>query len=125
MNTEVIPGAVIFTHDHTRLAKFYEAVTGMTVTFADDQITVLRSEIFELVLHAIRGEPVVKEPPDVREDFYIKPFFVVASLAETRELAAAHGGRLRPADNEWEGRGFRACEAVDPDGNVIQFRVSS
>ena len=125
MSTHVIPGAVIFTHDHRRLAKFYEAVANLSITLSDDQVTVLRSDIFELVLHALHGEPVVKEPPDVREDSYIKPFFVVTSLAETRELAVAQGGRLKPADKEWEGRGFRACEGMDPDGNVIQFRVST
>jgi hypothetical protein len=25
-------------------------------------------------------------------------------------------------DKEWSARGFRACETVDPEGNVIQFR---
>jgi hypothetical protein len=34
----------------------------------------------------------------------------------------ALGGRLSPAAEEWRGRGFRACEAIDPDGNPIQFR---
>ena len=122
MGTHIIPGSVIFTGDHKRLAKFYEAVTGLTVSYSDDQVTILRSEIYELVLHAIRGEPVVEDPPQPREDTYIKPFFVVASLAETRKKAAAYGGKLKPADKEWEARGFRASEAIDPDGNVIQFR---
>lgn len=60
--------------------------------------------------------------PAVREDSYIKPFFPTRSLSEARALAAKLGGEMRPRSEEWEARGFRACEAVDPDGNVIQFR---
>jgi len=51
-----------------------------------------------------------------------KPFFPVTSLSKARERAVALGGQLRPRSEEWEARGFRACEAIDPDGNVIQFR---
>jgi hypothetical protein len=43
-------------------------------------------------------------------------------LQGAREAAARNGGRLRPAEDEWGARGFRACEGVDPDGNVIQCR---
>lgn len=116
------PGVVIFTGDHKRLAKFYEAVTGLPVRFADEGITVLGSETFELVIHSLPNEPTVSDPPRIREDSYIKPFFPVRSLSEARKKAAAFGGRLSPANEEWEARGFRACEAIDPDGNVIQFR---
>ncbi|HJX92445.1 MAG TPA: VOC family protein [Pyrinomonadaceae bacterium] len=122
MSTNIRPGVVIFTGDHTRLAKFYEGMTGLAVSFADDQITVLRSDTFELVIHSLPSEPAVSNPPRVREDSYIKPFFSVASLSEARKKAAVLGGQLRPQSAEWAGRGFRACDATDPDGNVIQFR---
>jgi len=116
------PGAVIFTGDHKRLANFYERITGLTVSFADDKVTVLRSDSFELVIHALPNESKVNQPPQVRQDSYIKPFFPVLSLSEARERAATLGGQLRPAEEEWTARGFRACETIDPDGNVIQFR---
>lgn len=116
------PGAVIFTGDHKRLANFYEAITGLTVSLADDKVTVLRSDSFELVIHALPNESAVSQPPQAREDSYLKLFFPVLSLSEARERAAALGGQLRPAEEEWTARGFRACEAIDPDGNVIQFR---
>ena len=115
------PGAVIFTGDHERLTRFYQAMTGWPVRINDDSVTVLASDYFELVIHALPGEP----PGDasaVREDVYLKPFFPVASLAEARKKAESLGGSLRPPHEEWTARGFRACEAVDPDGNVIQFR---
>jgi predicted enzyme related to lactoylglutathione lyase len=122
MSTNIKPGAVIFTGDHTRLARFYEAVTGLSVRFTDDSITVLGSETFELVIHSLPTEPLVSDPPRVRLDCYIKPFFPVTSLSEVREKAAGLGGNLRPQTEEWTARGFRACEGIDPDGNVIQFR---
>lgn len=120
------PGAVIFTHDKERLARFYQALTGWEVTVQDDVISVLASEHAELVLHAIPAEYVgnlpTESPAPAREDAYIKPYFPVDSLQRARERAAAHGGRLQPAEREWVGRGFRASEGVDPDGNVIQCR---
>ena len=122
MLNNIKPGVVIFTGDHKRLAKFYEGMTGLTVSFTDDQITVLDSATLELVIHSIKNEPAVSNPPRIREDGYIKPFFPVETLSEAREKAAALGGQLRPPSAEWMGRGFRACEATDPDGNVIQFR---
>ena len=121
MDRNVRPGAVIFTGDRNRLARFYTAMTGLPVREDDDSVTVLASEHFELVIHALPGEPP-GDPSSVRQDAYLKPFFPVASLTKAREMAASLGGSLRPADEEWEARGFRACEAVDPDGNVVQFR---
>ena len=52
MLNNIKPGVVIFTGDHKRLAKFYEGMTGLTVSFADDQITVLDSATLELVIHS-------------------------------------------------------------------------
>ncbi len=79
------PGAVIFTGNRKRLAKFYEAMTGLAVRFTDDNITVLGSDTFELVIHSLQAEPDVSELPVAREDSYIKPFSPVASLSEGRE----------------------------------------
>ena len=122
MVSNIRPGVVIFTSGRERLVEFYEAMTGLAVRFEDDNVTVLGSATFELVIHSLAAEPAAAEPPVVREDSYIKPFFPVVSLSEAREKAVALGGRLRPQSEEWEARGFRACEAIDPDGNVIQFR---
>jgi len=46
----------------------------------------------------------------------------VDSLAAARARVAMLGGRLDPADREWSARGFRACDGVDPEGNVFQLR---
>jgi predicted enzyme related to lactoylglutathione lyase len=116
-------GAVIFTGNVERLARFYQGVAALSNVTSDEGVTVLAAEGFELVVHALRGEPA--DPASAEREAYVKPFFIVASLEETRERAASLGGRLEPASTEWDARGFRACEAVDPDGNPIQFREVS
>jgi predicted enzyme related to lactoylglutathione lyase len=117
-------GVVIFTGDKERLARFYDAMTGLPFRVNDQGVTVLASDEFELVIHALPREPAVHTPVP-RQDVYIKPFFSVKSLAEAREKAEALGGHLGPPNEEWEARGFRASEATDPDGNVIQFRQNA
>ena len=121
MQQNIRPGAVIFTGAKERLAQFYQVMTELPVRVNDESVTVLASEHFELVIHALLGESP-GHPSAPRHGVYVKPFFPVASLAEAREKAASLGGSLRPVHEEWAARGFRACEGVDPDGNVVQFR---
>lgn len=124
MTTHARPGTVIFTGDKERLVRFYEALTGLQVRASDENVTVLASDEFELVIHALAGEPQGKASRP-RDDAHIKPFFPVRSLTEARMRAAALEGQLSPVSEEWEARGFRACEAIDPDGNHIQCRESA
>jgi predicted enzyme related to lactoylglutathione lyase len=125
MSSNARAGAIIFAADPQRLADFYAAVTDLPIRAADDAVVVLRSDTFELVIHRLAGEPPVSDPPVARLDGYIKPFFPVADLGVARDKAAAFGGRLQSADEEWSARGFRACEGIDPEGNVVQFRQDS
>lgn len=120
MRTTSPTGAVIFTGDKERLAQFYQAVTGLPVRMKDDLITVLGADGFQVVIHALPGEP----PGDSSRprDAYVKPFFEVNSLAEMRETVDSFGGQADPPSKEWTGGRFRALEAVDPDGNPIQLR---
>lgn len=115
-------GIVIFASDHRKLADFYAAITGLSLEVADDSIVVLKSAEYELVIHKLAGEPAPTEPPGPRNDSYVKPFFPVTSLASARERVTTLGGHMEPQSKEWSARGFRACEAVDLEGNVIQFR---
>jgi predicted enzyme related to lactoylglutathione lyase len=114
-------GAVIFTGDVDRLVKFYQAVTGMPIQVNDGSITVLGSDSFQVVIHALVGEPP-GQASQPRNDAYVKPFFEVKSLSEIRKRVASLGGQADPPSKEWAVGRFRACEAVDPDGNPIQFR---
>lgn len=116
------PGAVIFTGNVEGLTRFYQGVARLEHVGGDRAHAILESSTFQLVVHAIPGETKAPVPPVAREDGYIKPFFPVASLAEARTRALELGGMLRPVSAEWEARGFRACDGMDPDGNVIQCR---
>jgi predicted enzyme related to lactoylglutathione lyase len=51
-----------------------------------------------------------------------KPVFFVHNLASVRAVASAHGGTLEPPEMEWSFNGVVVCDAVDPEGNLIQFR---
>ena len=66
MAANIRPGAVIFTGSRERLARFYEAMTGLAVRFTDDGITVLGSETFELVIHSLAAEPAADSGPRTR-----------------------------------------------------------
>ena len=120
------PSAVVFVADVERLTEFYQTVAAMTLLSGDAAHSVLEVEHFQLVIHALSGEPKVVPGPNgevpVRQDTYVKVCLPVRSLSEARSLAASLGGRLLPPEREWEARGFRACDGHDPEGNVFQLR---
>lgn len=119
-------GAVVFAKDIERLARFYEALVPMQRTHAEKDHIVLAAGAVQLVIHGIpkriADTIVIGDSPQAREETPIKLFFQVDSLAAVRAQAPALGGSLLPASKEWEARGFRACDGVDPEGNVVQFR---
>lgn len=120
-------GAVLFAKDVARLARFYETLVPLRVEVAARDHAVLVSDGFELVIHgipaAIAASISITAPPAPREDVPVKLFFAVDDLARVRAQIAALGGSLAPETREWEARGFRACDGLDPEGNVIQFRA--
>jgi predicted enzyme related to lactoylglutathione lyase len=116
------PSAVIFVADVRRMTRFYETVAAMTLLHQDEQHAVLELAGFELVIHALSGEANPGTPPRVRHDSYIKVCLPVENIALVRSKAATLGGGLLPPEDEWEGRGFRACDGHDPEGNVLQVR---
>jgi catechol 2,3-dioxygenase-like lactoylglutathione lyase family enzyme len=126
MSAPLATGAVVFAKDLARMARFYEQMLGMAVLHAEGGHVVLAGSGIELVMHGIpahiAAQITIADPPAAREETPIKLFFPVPSLAEARARAPALGGRLAPAAKEWSARGFRACDGVDPEGNVLQFR---
>ena len=119
-------GAVVFAKDPARIATFYQAILDLAVEHADDDCVVLASASFELVVHKlperIAASVEIAHPPRPRTDTPIKPIFQAANLANVRAIAPLHGGELLPLEREWEFRGVRVCDGVDPEGNVVQFR---
>jgi murein DD-endopeptidase MepM/ murein hydrolase activator NlpD len=122
-------GAVLFVRDVAQVAAFYREVAGLRPGDQAPDHIVLESDAAQLVVHALRGELVPDPSPDPslvarREDAYVKLSFPVASLARARTRASENGGSLAPESAEWTARGFRACEGVDPEGNVFQLRCA-
>jgi len=119
-------GAVLFAKDPQRLARFYEALADLEVTYAGDDIIVLESEGHQLLLHPIPARIArglrITSPPTPRTEAVVKLVFAVNSIAEARARAASFGGELDPPERMFEARGFRACDGCDPEGNIIQFR---
>lgn len=119
-------GAVIFAKDLRRVATFYEKLLGLPAVHRETDHVVLASPHFELVIHAIPKAIAdsidISVPPERRTETPIKLYFFVASIAEARANAPALGGELNPPKGEWAARGFRACDAHDPEGNVLQLR---
>ena len=119
-------GAVIFAANVDRVARFYEVLLLMSPVHVETGLRVIASDRTELVIHQVPPHVLPPVPegtaPAPREDTAIKPFFVVPSLAAAREMAPPLGGYVFPREREFSGRRFRACNACDPEGNVVQFR---
>ena len=119
-------GAVLFAARLDRVAAFYSSVLGLSEANRDDDHILLESPGFQLVVHRIPRRPAataeVAERPVRRAAAAIKPVFFVRSVATVRAIANAHGGAMDPEEKEWRFHGALVCDALDPDGNVIQFR---
>jgi catechol 2,3-dioxygenase-like lactoylglutathione lyase family enzyme len=120
-------GVVIYAANLDRLRAFYRATLGLHDTTGDASHVVLEAHQFQVVL--LRGDPpsdpgpiVTDRPAERRSAVAIKPVFVVASLAPARAAAARTGGVINPERHEWRFGAYRACDGVDPEGNVIQLR---
>ena len=129
MSNAAPAGAVVFAKDLQRVAKFYEELLGLAAAHAESDHAVLASTRYELVIHAIPKRIAdsieISVPPERRGETPIKLYFFVDSIAAARARAPALGSELNPPEAEWESRGFRACDAFDPEGNVLQLRENA
>ena len=120
-------GLFIYAKDLPRLAGFYQSLLGMSRVRTTPDLVVLHSPDIQLTLHAIPAAIAatisMSSPPARREDAALKFFFTVPSIAEAAANAPALGGEVLP--DQWQGPGFRVCNAVDPEGNIFQVRESA
>ena len=126
MGYESRTGAVLFASGLDQVATFYSKVLGLVELNRDDDHILLESAGFQLVVHRIPGQPAPVMPPAEpstrRAKAAFKPVFFVEGLESVRASVNAHGGAMEPRDREWSFNGVAVCDAVDPEGNVIQFR---
>lgn len=120
-------GLFVYAKDLARLAAFYESLLGMSRTHTSPELVVLDSTSIQLLIHAIPPAIAagisIATPPARRENTALKFFFTVPSIARARASAGALGGEVLA--EQWEGPGFRVCNAVDPEGNIFQVRESA
>lgn len=117
-------GLFIYAKDLDRLADFYARVLGMKCVAESPDLRVLESAHMQLVLHEIprfiANQIEITVPPVKREDTALKFFFTVPSLAAAQTAMNATGGDL--FGETFDGPGFCACNAYDPEGNIFQLR---
>ena len=127
MSYESRAGAVLFARGLDQVATFYSKVLGLGEAHRDDDHILLESPGFQLVVHRLPDRSATAippaEPPTRRATAAFKPVFFVPSLESVRAIVSAHGGTMEPRDTEWSFNGVAVCDAVDPEGNVIQFRA--
>lgn len=117
--------ATIYVKHLERMASFYEACFGLqSVAAAPGDYHVLESAHWTLsVVRApapVAATITLTDPPARRKHTPIKLSFEVASIAAARMAITEHGGQVD--DHEWEFRGYRHCDFIDPEGNVNQIR---
>jgi predicted enzyme related to lactoylglutathione lyase len=120
-------GVLIFAKDIERLATFYETVLAMSRAHDSPELVVLESPETQLALHAIPAKIAasisITIPPARREQSALKPFFAIESISAARIAAAQLGGEV--FEDAFNTRGFSACNACDPEGNIFQVRENA
>ena len=91
------PAAVLFVADVQRMTTFYRQLAGMTLAHSEPGYAVLVIAGFQLVLHALHGDPAAQAASSgivVRDDSYHKLCSPVASLEAARRSPTASGVHL-------------------------------
>lgn len=129
MFVKPMPSVVLFVENVRRMAQFYAELAQMVVVHDEPDHAVLAVDGMELVVHALpvtsQGTPTALGTLRVRKDAYWKFCLPVESISSARVIAMGLGGMIGPIADEWEARGFRACDGSDPEGNVLQVRESA
>jgi predicted enzyme related to lactoylglutathione lyase len=124
-STFVRAEAVVYVKDLDRMCSFYERCLGLEAGDAAEGYAVLESDMWRLSLvvvpSSIAAAIQLAVPARRRETTAIKLAFRVPRIDDLRSPAAALGGQVDPTSTQWDFLGFRRCDAIDPEGNVIQL----
>lgn len=118
-------GALIYARHLDTLSAFYQSLLGMTLLKADAHHHVIESPDMQLIIHAIPPHIAatfdIAQPPEPRTEQAIKLFFTLPSLGESEaQVQQLGGGVTGPI---YDGPGFKARNAFDPEGNVFHLRA--
>ena len=111
---------VLFVDDLTRSANFYAALLGGELSDLSATFVRVSTDANEVLLHQIPGAtPNATYAP--REEVAMKPVYVVGSIDAARAAVAQLGGRVYDASSVATYGNVHYCDAVDPEGNIIQL----
>jgi predicted enzyme related to lactoylglutathione lyase len=118
--------AVIYVKDLARMVAFYEQCFGFALAGSGARHARLESEAWTLQLVAVPAEVgariSIAVPPRRRADVPLKLVFEVTSIDAAAAQLSRLGGQLDDDETRWSFSGYVRCDAVDPEGNVIQLR---
>jgi catechol 2,3-dioxygenase-like lactoylglutathione lyase family enzyme len=107
------------------MQRFYTECLGLQTVETGDRFCVLESDEWSLSLVRVPDEIAVSieiaTPPRRRTQVPVKLGFTVAGLGALRARAPRFGGYVETSDTQWVFRGYERCDAIDPEGNVIQL----
>jgi predicted enzyme related to lactoylglutathione lyase len=119
--------ATIYAKALEPMVTFYATCLDLkAVDGAAGEYQVLESDSWTLsivqVPPTVAASIILTAPPVRREATPLKLTFDVPSIEVVRSTMARLGGRADAMESAWEFRGFRHCDCVDPEGNVVQVR---
>ena len=111
---------VLFVEGLTQTANFYAALLGGELLDQSPTFVRVASDSSEVLIHQIPGA-TPEASYQTREGAAMKPVYFVASINSARTSVANLGGRVYDASTVATYGNVNYCDAVDPEGNVIQL----
>jgi len=111
---------VLFVDGLAQSANFYAALLGGELLDQSPTFVRVASDSSEVLIHQIPGA-TPETSYQTREGAAMKPVYFVASINSARTSVANLGGRVYDASTVATYGNVNYCDAVDPEGNVIQL----
>ena len=111
---------VLFVDDLTRSSTFYAALLSAEAYDQSESFVRVSSDASEVLLHKIPDSTSAATYAP-REDAAMKPVYFVAAIDAARSAVVNLGGRVYDASTVATYGNVNYCDAVDPEGNVIQL----
>ena len=111
---------VLFVDDLTRSSTFYAALLSAEAYDQSESFVRVSSDANEVLLHKIPDSTSAATYAP-RKDAAMKPVYFVAAIDAARSAVVNLGGRVYDASTVATYGNVNYCDAVDPEGNVIQL----
>jgi hypothetical protein len=102
------------------MRSFYQQCFGFDAVDIAENYCVLESASWTLSLVMVPDEAAATVrgavPPRRRGEAPVKLAFEVPSIEDLRTMADSLGGQVDPSPTQWDFRGSRHCDGVDPEG---------